>query len=162
MARQSDGLTTKVVNVDWIYDVYAGGNVSTDAIRQYIAYAAAELETRYVLLVGGDTYDYRNVLGKPTLYAATTEAVTHAPVDPLYGDVDGDNVPDLMVGRFPVQSKGELRNLVDKTLQYAQADYGSSAMFAAETGRARRRISARSDVRRPAPRSPPTSTTVWR
>ncbi len=137
-ARQADGLTTKVVDVEWIYDVYAGGNVSSDAIRAYISYAVNNLDTRYVVLVGGDTYDYRNLLGKkaksfiPTLYAPTTDAVRHAPVDPLYGDVDNNGVPDVAVGRFPVQKKSELRAMVDKTLQYAQADYGSRAVMAAD------------------------------
>ena len=33
---------------------------------------------------------------------ATDEVVRFAPVDPLYGDVDDDGVPDVAVGRLPV------------------------------------------------------------
>lgn len=136
--HQSDGLTTKVVDLFDIYAQYGYGMVYPQAIQDYIAYAAANMGTQYVLLVGGDTYDYFNYTGSgsisfvPTLYAATDALVKYAPVDSLYADVDDDGVPDLAIGRFPVRTVAELDLLVNKTLVYAAKDYGNTAVFAAD------------------------------
>lgn len=136
--HQSEGLSTKVVDLFDIYAQYSYGMVYPQAIQDYIAYAAASMGTEYVLLVGGDTYDYFNYTGSgsisfvPTLYAATDDLVKHAPVDSLYADVDDDGVPDLAIGRFPVRTVAELELLVNKTLAYAAKDYGNTAVFAAD------------------------------
>ena len=94
--------------------------------------------TKYVLLVGGDTYDYRNYLGRnsisfiPSLYASTGAMVKFAPVDPLYTDLNNDNIPDLAIGRFPVRTNAELALMVQKTLAYSVKDYGQTAVFASD------------------------------
>jgi len=93
---------------------------------------------QYVLLVGGDTYDYRNYLGRnsisfiPSLYVTTGQTAKFVPVDPLYADVDGDNVPDLAIGRFPVRTRAELDLMVNKTLAYAAKAYRRTAVFASD------------------------------
>ncbi len=139
-ARTSQGLTVKVVDVRDIYARYNHGIFDAAAIHNYIKFAAANLGTQYVLLVGGDTYDYRNYTGVnsisfiPSLYRATNSIVLWAPVDPLYADINGNNVPDLAIGRFPVRTTAELANIVDKTLAYTNKTYGGSAVFAADQG----------------------------
>jgi hypothetical protein len=136
-ARQAQGLTVNVVDVNDVYAQYSYGIFDPQAIRQYIAYAYKNLGTQYVLLVGGDTYDYRNYLGInsisfiPSLYADTGTARL-VPVDPLFADVDGDNVPDLALGRFPVRTTADLALMVNKTLAYANKDYRRTAFFAAD------------------------------
>jgi len=137
-ARQAQGLTVSVVDVTDLYTQYSGGVFDPQAIKQYIAYARRNLGTQYVLLVGGDTYDYRNYLGKnsisfiPSLYVSTGEVAKFVPVDPLYADVDGDNVPDLAIGRFPVRTRAELDMMIGKTLSYGQKNYGRTAVFASD------------------------------
>jgi hypothetical protein len=139
-ARVAQGLAVKVVDVRDVYAQYSDGIFDAAAIREYIRHAAAQMGTEYVLLVGGDTYDYRNYLGLgtisfiPSLYAATDEIVQYAPVDPLYADVDNDNVPDLAIGRLPVRTSAELATIVGKTLAYATKSYGQTAVFAADEG----------------------------
>jgi hypothetical protein len=136
-ARQAQ-FTVSVVDVMDLYTQYTNGVFDPEAIRQYIRYAAENLGTRYVLLVGGDTYDYRNytklnsISFIPSLYAATDKIVTFAPVDPLYTDFNGDSIPDLAIGRFPVRTTGELDLLILKTLAYAAKDYGQTAVFASD------------------------------
>ncbi|MBN1304051.1 MAG: carboxypeptidase regulatory-like domain-containing protein [Anaerolineales bacterium] len=138
-ARRAQGLSVNVVDVEEVYEQYGNGIFDPQAIKAYIAYAAAELGTEYVLLVGGDTYDYRNYLGVdslsfiPSLYAETGEFAKYSPVDGLYADVDGDNVPDLAIGRFPVRTQVELGYMVNKTLAYEGKDYVRTAVFAADT-----------------------------
>ncbi len=96
------------------------------AIRDYIAYAYQHLGAEFVLLVGGDTYDYLDYLDQgavsfiPSPYAQTDAIVRFAPVDALYGDIDGDNVPDLAIGRWPVRTQADVEVLIDKTLNYAR------------------------------------------
>ncbi len=53
-----------------------------------------------------DQYHWR-IRGKVT-YAA----------DPLWGDLDGDSVPDVPVGRIPARTVAEVKALVDKTLAF--------------------------------------------
>jgi hypothetical protein len=120
--RQSQGLTTAVVDVTQIYAQFGMGEPDPEAIRDYIAFARAQRGTRYVLLVGGDTYDYHDYLGVgsisfvPTLYQATSEVVRHAPLDAALADGDFDGVPDLAIGRLPVRTAAELAIAIDKIL----------------------------------------------
>jgi hypothetical protein len=137
-ARQAQGWTVKVVDVEDIYAQYSGGVFDAHAIRDYLAWAHRNLGTRAVLLVGGDTYDYRNYLGLapvsfvPSLYRATHEVVRYAPSDASYADVDGDGVQDLAIGRFPVRTGQELANLIDKTLGYEARSYLGVGAVAAD------------------------------
>lgn len=138
-ARQAQGYTTKVVNVLDIYAAYNYGIIDAQAIATYIRGAVTN-GTEYVVLVGGDTYDYHDYGNNgafsfiPSLYTATIDGVNFAPVDPLYTDVDGDMVPDAAIGRFPVRTAGELQNLIAKTLQYDNLENNHKAVFAADAG----------------------------
>jgi len=139
-ARQAQGLTVSAINVNDIYAQYSYGVIDPLSIKKYIAYASKNLGVKYVLLVGGDTYDYRNFTGLnsvsfiPSLYAATGSAYAkYVPVDALYADVDNDNIPDLAIGRFPVRTSAELDLLVSKTLAYGVKDYGRAAVFASDS-----------------------------
>jgi hypothetical protein len=133
-ARRAQGLSVKVVDVQDVYDRFADGVLDPEAIHDYVTYAARQMGTRYVLLVGGDTYDYHDDLGIgsvsfiPSLYAPTGSIVRFAPVDPLYADVDGDRVPDLPIGRLPVRTRAELDAVVSKILEYQDRSYGDTAL----------------------------------
>jgi len=136
--HESRGLAVRVVDVNDVYALFGFGIFDPAAIHDYIAHAVAAMGTRYVLLVGGDTYDYRGYLGNgsvsfiPSPYAATGEIITFAPVDSLYADVDGDGVQDVAIGRLPVRTLGELETLIDKTLAYAGKNYGRTSVLAAD------------------------------
>ena len=142
-AREADGLSVMVVDVEDIYAQFGGGIIDPEAIRSYIAYAVENLDTRYVLLVGGDTYDYLDRLGEgsisfiPSLYVRTHQVVAFTPSDPLLADIDGDLAPDLPIGRFPVRTSWELNSLIDKTLDYPEASHYGKAIFAADRDESR-------------------------
>jgi hypothetical protein len=112
--------------------------IDPQALKLFLAEAYAQIGTRYVLLVGGDTYDYydRLALGSisdvPTLYGSTHPVVNHAPLDGLYADIDGDGSPEIAIGRFPVRTESELQSLLDKALSYPQIGIGTVGVFAAE------------------------------
>jgi uncharacterized repeat protein (TIGR01451 family) len=135
-ARSGQGHRVKVVNVNDVYATFSYGIVDPQAIHDYIAYASSRMRTRYVLLVGGDTYDYFDCLKTgsvsfiPTPYAPTGDLITYAPADPLLADVDGDGVPDVALGRLPVRTPAELDTVVAKILAYGGRSVG--AVFAAD------------------------------
>jgi len=135
-AKESQGLSVKVVNVFDLYSRYTGGEIDPEAIDAYIEDAASQLDTRFVLLVGGDTYDPFDNLGVgsmsfiPTPYVQTDDQIRFTPADPLLGDLDDDGVPDLPVGRLPVRSTAELDQMVAKTLAFSGTP--ASVLFAAD------------------------------
>ena len=79
---------------------------------------------KYVVLIG-------DVADVPTDYAEAKVNVHWGSeptiaTDQLYGDVDGDQVPDVAVGRIPADSPAELSGVVRKLIRYEQqADDGS-------------------------------------
>lgn len=129
-ARQAEGFGVRVIDVEDLYRHYSAGVFDPVAIQQAIADAHARLGTRYVLLVGGDSYDYFNYSAAgsisfiPTHYRATDPSVIRfGPADTVHADVDGDGMPDVALGRFPVRTLAELDAMIAKTLQYPQADH---------------------------------------
>lgn len=136
-ARRGEGLSARVVDVEHLYQHYSDGVVDPAALRAFLRDANGMLGTRYVVLVGGDTYDYfdRLDLGSvsdiPTLYDRVHAVVSHAPLDHLYADIDRDGSPELAVGRLPVRTTAELSALVNKILDYPN-DLDASVVFAAE------------------------------
>ncbi len=132
------GRSVKIVDVADLYAHYGGGIVDPGAIQNYVREMAARAGTRFVLLVGADTYDYHDNLGMgsisfiPTPYRRTHPVISFNPVDPLFADVDGDEVPDLALGRLPVRTANELASIIDKTLSYPVAGHAGSALFVAD------------------------------
>jgi len=132
-----NGLVVSVVDAASLYHHYGHGIFDPDAIRRYLRTAATD-KLRFILLVGGDSYDYRNFLDLgsvsliPSLYAPTDDLVRWAPVDPLYADLDDDNLPDLPIGRLPARTAEELDAMILKLLSYSDGDWGGRALFVAD------------------------------
>ena len=113
--RTEEGYAVRVVNVEDIYTRYSHGILDAHAIRAFLTEAIDKMGVRYVLLVGGDTYDYRDFTGKgsrsfvPTLYQATNPLVGFGAVDPLFVDSTDDGIPNAAIGRFPVRTQSRTR-----------------------------------------------------
>ncbi len=98
-------------------------------LHTQIRNAAKNAPLRFVVLVG-------DVADVPTCYAEAKVNILWGSeptiaTDQLYGDVDGaggegDGVPDLAVGRIPVDSSAELAAFVRKVLRYEQQPEGGS------------------------------------
>jgi hypothetical protein len=148
-ARSAQGVSTRVVDVEAVYEQFSGGVVDPSAIKEMVREAHEQWGIRSVLLVGGDTYDYQNALGLssksfvPTLYAQTDPVIVrYAPADALYGDVNGDGVPEIAVGRFPVRTSAELSLMISKTLAWTGLE---RAVLAADQSDSTLNFSALSD-----------------
>lgn len=128
--RASQGYRVKIVDVQHIYDLFSFGRQSADAIRDFLAFAYENWSGEapaFVLLVGDGTYDPRGYLetSKPTFIPPFLEMV-----DPDLGETAADNrfvaiagddnVPDMHLGRLPVNTPEEAAIMVQKTIRYEQ------------------------------------------
>lgn len=124
--RASQGLSTAIVDVEQLYRRYTAGNAHPDAIKAFLRDSAANLGTRYVTLVGGANYNSVGLAGGgiatasfvPTPYVEVNALVNFAPADALYGDLTGDQVAEISVGRLPVRTAAEATEAVRKLLAY--------------------------------------------
>lgn len=125
-ARQAQGLATQIISTDAIYSAQRAPSRSADSIAAFLRGQASRGALRYMLLVGGDSYDYDDVLGLgsqsfvPTFYRRTSNFVGHAPSDLPYADFDGDRRPDLAIGRWPVRTAAEVQALITKGVRFAE------------------------------------------
>ena len=123
-----------LVDAQRVYDQFNGGMMSAEAIRDFLSYAYYHWAVRptYVLLMGDGTYDMRNysgnsaptfipvflqVVGDITGETASENRFVALESDPTYGDL----LPDMYLGRFPVNTPQEAQNMVDKTIGYENA-----------------------------------------
>jgi hypothetical protein len=127
--RQEQGLQTVLVPLEAVYDTFGRGIPDPLAIHSFVRYAYETWQPApaYLLLVGDGTYDPRRYLeASPETYLPPFLAE----VDPWAGETAADNryavlsgdgsdlLPDLMVGRLPVSSYEEARQLVAKIVAY--------------------------------------------
>ncbi len=125
------------VDVQAIYDVWSGGQVSPSAIRQYLqAMAQLAPDLQSVALVGDGSYDPLDYLGThlPTLippYLARVDPdIGETACETCYGQLDesdalAEPLVDIAVGRLPVKTKEELNTVVQKIVGYETAPVGA-------------------------------------
>jgi hypothetical protein len=130
--RQSQGLSTAVVDVGGIYDVWGDGRPTPEAIRAFIADVYAHWQPRpsYLLLVGDGSFDPRRYRPDspstfvPPYLADVDPWAGETAADNRYACVDGDDgLPDLLLGRLPVQTVEETGSVVDKIVRYEIAPF---------------------------------------
>ena len=128
--RQSQGLSVLMEDVQAIYDQYSAGRMDPDAIRSFLdnAYHNWPTPPVYVLLVGDGTSDPRMYY---TTHPATFIPPYLADVDAYMGETAADNryaavdgadiLPDLLLGRWTVNTLAEAQAVVQKTMNYEQS-----------------------------------------
>ena len=142
--HNAEGLRVKVVDVNAIYDNYSNGIVDAKAIGSYLSDQQKD-GLKYVLLVGGDSYDPMNYYSSLPNYAGSSPSFVpslytldhfhfRAPSDQLLiGTTSG-----VAIGRLPAQSVEELRTMVNKTTSLASASrshtLSNAATFVADDG----------------------------
>lgn len=129
--RESQGLRTKVVLVQDIYDEFNDGILSPQAIRDFLQYAFEMWQQpapTYVLLVGDTSWGYDKSIAQqahwrqkcfvPTVMAWTSAWGASSSDNRLVCIVGEDKLPDMAIGRFPVSTKEEADVVVSKVLAY--------------------------------------------
>ncbi len=122
--RAADGWRVALVDVQDVYDELSCGDRSPLAIREYLRAirAAGQGGGRYALLIGGASFDPRDhlTLGGhdfiPTPLRETTTIETAS--DDWYGDLDGDDVPEIAIGCLPAASAEDARVQIAKLVGY--------------------------------------------
>jgi hypothetical protein len=120
--RRSQGLAATVVTLEQIADTFGHGAPTPQAIRAFLAEAWRwPRRPRYVALAGQGTLDYRDLLGHgdnvlPPLMVRSAGGLF--PSDNRLGDVDGDGLPEMAVGRIPVLTQSGLHTFIDKLAAY--------------------------------------------
>lgn len=137
--RRSQGFAVVVQTTQAIYDHYGDGRMDPLAIRAYLAahYHHAAVRPAYVLLVGDGTLDPKRYRAAspmtllPPLLAEVDPFLGETAADNRFATLDGnDNLPDIAVGRWPVNTPAEAQQLVSKTLSYEDALLMPAARYA--------------------------------
>lgn len=123
-------LNIKIVTPEQVYNEFSCGAVDVTAIRDYCRMLYQdERPLRYLLLFGDCSFDYKNRSEMATFvptYEAVQAADIHSSVvtDDYFSFMDENegalrgSVPDLGVGRFPVSTVEQARQVVDKVENY--------------------------------------------
>jgi hypothetical protein len=122
--RQVQGLATRVVDIEDVYDEFNAGIPNPHALRSFLAHAhqAWVSAPRAVVLAAAGTSDYRDLLGfggnfVPPLMVSTPGGLSSS--DLSFGDLAGnDGVPEVAIGRLPVTTPAELAAALAKIQAY--------------------------------------------
>jgi hypothetical protein len=139
------GLRARIIDTAWILANFAGIDAQ-DKIRNFIKYAYANWETRYVLLGGDDEIiPHRGFYVKfgttvdvnipSDLYYACLDGRWNNDGDAYYGEPgEEDLLPEVSVGRLPVDSAEEIANVVQKISAYTLSPIESQCASALSLG----------------------------
>jgi hypothetical protein len=122
--REQQGWSVVLVDVEDLYDEFNFGAKSPWAMKDFLAqaYAYWNPQPRFVLLVGDTSYDPRNYMGfgefdlVPTKFVDTEHLTTAS--DDWFVDFDDDGLPEMAVGRLPVESVEEAETVVSKIIAF--------------------------------------------
>jgi len=140
-----DGLDVFLTDIDKIYNEFSSGAQDITAIRDFMKMlydeSPANEECRYLMLFGDASYDYKDRLEDNSNFVPTWEdarsmnIITSIATDDFYGFLDdgeggggSNNMLDIGIGRIVVSTQESARQMVDKTIHYAnggEAVYGS-------------------------------------
>jgi len=133
--RQSQGLTVKVVDVQDVYDEFSDGEHSPFALRDFLKFAKENWQgaPTFALMAGDASLDPRNYLGfGNTDYVPSKlidTAFLEAGSDDWLVDFNNDGLPDMAIGRLPVNSATETSQLVAKIVGYNPAANVQKVLF---------------------------------
>jgi hypothetical protein len=138
--REEQGLGVVQVSVEDVYNEFGDGEESPDSISNFIQYALSEWRSpkpSYLLLVGEASYDYRNYLGElgQNVIPAPMVRVEYGGEtvsDARLADADLDGLPDIAIGRWPVSTRNEVSELVERTIAYEQGPGSDNVLMAAD------------------------------
>ena len=124
--RQSQGLTTFAASLEEIASSFGGGQVSAQAIRDFLSFAYHQWRRpspRYVLLLGDANHDPRrfNPASQPSPMPFLLQRTSYiwTASDPALAALNGDDLlPDLAIGRLPATTLDQAQTMVTKILDW--------------------------------------------
>ncbi|MFL6214874.1 MAG: C25 family cysteine peptidase [Blastocatellia bacterium] len=135
--RKQQGYAVAVVDVEDVYDEFSYGQKKAEAIQELVAATRSwKRVPKWMVLVGDASYDPKNYLGLgendlvPTKVVWTNTFETAS--DDWLGDVNGDGVSEVAIGRLPVRSVAQAQALVNKIIGYEQSAQTQGALLVAD------------------------------
>ena len=124
--RQAQGLSTFAASLEEIASSFGGGQVSAEAIRDFLSFAYHQWRRpspRYVLLLGDANYDPRrfNPVSQPSPMPFLLQRTSYiwTASDPALVALNGDDpLPDLAIGRLPATTVEQAQTMVAKILDW--------------------------------------------
>lgn len=120
-SKQNQGFVTKIVKTSEIPK--SGVSLTAQEIAQYVKnqYDNYLPKPQYLLLVGDVDYI-------PT-FDGYEYAGSNTPTDLYYSAMDSDYLPDIAVGRLPVNTAAETQTIVNKILNYNTSTNKNALLF---------------------------------
>ncbi len=126
-------MTVSLVELEQVYNEFSSGNTDISAIRDFAKYLYEEYPNfNYLLLFGDGSFDYKNITNNSANHNYIPVYETNMSVHPIrsyasddyYGLLDPNEGAinsgklDIAIGRLPVQTLEEAKNVVDKIIRY--------------------------------------------
>ena len=155
--HEAHGRRAVVAVLQDVYDEFNEGiRIAPEAIPNMLRWAAAHWPgpaPAYLTLLGDGHWNMKGI--NPEIYGTAPDYVPpylafvdpwlgEVPVDMRYGDLDGDGLPDVSVGRLAANSLADANTIVDKIVNYDEtvraADWQRRALFVADNSDRRRKF----------------------
>ncbi|HEY6906227.1 MAG TPA: type IX secretion system sortase PorU, partial [Ignavibacteriaceae bacterium] len=119
-------ISTIVVDIDQIFNEFAGGLPDISGIRDFIKYAFDNWQTapEYVLFLGSGNFDYKDIQGYHTNFLPTYETIESFDEidswtsDDYFVNLDDNQKVDLATGRITCKTLESANQAVDKIIFY--------------------------------------------
>lgn len=154
--RQKSGLTVYITTPAMIYNEFSSGAQDVTAIRDFarMLYTTSSpgKQLRYLLLFGEGSFDYKDKINGNNNLVPTYQTVTSLNLvlsiatDDYFGYLDANegagsiNFLDIGIGRFPVTTPLQARQMVDKVFRYVEKnpetynEWRNELVFVADDG----------------------------
>ena len=120
--RSQQGLRTKVVNVQDIYDEFNHGILNANAIREFLKYAYHNWQPpapTYLLLVGDTHIDMKSSRNFVPTIRVQIPGYGSSASDHQFVTFRGeDSFPDMLIGRMPANNRVDARIFVERTIKH--------------------------------------------
>lgn len=137
--RENSNLSTKVININHIYNEFGSGSKDITAIRDFVKHlydnaSSPEKKIKFVTFLGDASYDYKdrikgnnNIVPVFEAFESFNKATTFV-TDDFYGMMDANegemsslDKQDVTTGRIPVTTVQEADQVITKILNYYKA-----------------------------------------
>ena len=120
--RSQQGMRTKVVDVQNIYDEFNHGILNSSAIREFLKYTYYNWQPpapTYVLLVGDTHIDMKSARNFVPTMRVQIPGYGSSASDHRFVTFRGeDNFPDMLIGRMPANNRVDARIFVERTIKH--------------------------------------------